>query len=564
MSDTTQLVKEKLDLADFLRQYVKLTPAGKNLKGLCPFHKEKTPSFMVSPERQMWHCFGSCGEGGDIFKFVMKYENLEFFDALKMLAEKAGIDLRQYGNPDQKRHNILYEINNAAKDFFKKSFTPEAAAYLKERGLKKETIEEFEIGFAANTRDGLTGYLLKKGFQVQEIERAGLAFKTERGTYWDRFRNRIMFPLYNQFGKVLAFTGRIMPGETADVGKYVNSPETPIFSKSKLMFGLHKSKNFIRENKSAVLCEGQMDLIMMWQDGIKNAVAVSGTALTNDHLKLLKRLADNLVLVFDSDEAGQQATERAIDLANAEDFTAKIVVMPLGHSPTGEAQKDPADVVREQSGMMAKYLGAALPVMEYYLQKYLAVSGKRSGLEISDVKKNIRVVLSKIKNIYSPVERAHWLKELEKRTGVAERHLEEEMGKLETADDKLEISKGNFDPVVPKRTRKEIISDRLLTLVTVKPELGPRLDVHKEYLPVVALEDGGLASLRASLAAPEEPEKISQEFEGLLRQLKLEHYKEKRQEFLQLIRTAETTKDEAGLNRVLREFDNLNKEMQNL
>ena len=231
------------------------------------------------------------------------------------------------GAGDQKQFNILYDVNRAAKDYFNaqllQSAGPSKTAfdYLLGRGLKKETIEEFEIGFAPNTQDGLTRAMTKAGYAITDVERAGLTFKTERGTYWDRFRSRIMFPLYNQFGKVIAFTGRVMPGEEGgNTGKYVNSPETPIFSKSKLLFGLHKSKEAIRETKTAVLVEGQMDFLMVWQDGIKNAVATSGTALTFDHLKNLKRFAEKLVLVFDEDEAGQMGSQRTIDLSQANRF----------------------------------------------------------------------------------------------------------------------------------------------------------------------------------------------------------------------------------------------------
>src|SRR3989344_711085 len=237
-SDTAQLIKEKLDIVDFLRNYLELKPAGKNFKARCPFHQEKTPSFMVSPERQTWHCFGTCGEGGDIIKFLMKYENLEFYDALKILAEKAGVELRSNGDRDFQSTNNLYRVMEEAKNFFKENLAraDKVREYLKDRGLNQETIEEFEIGVAMDGSDLLTKHLIKKGFNIQDIEKAGLALKTERGTYWDRFRARIMFPIFNHVGKVVAFTGRVLPGnDHTNIGKYVNSPETPIFQKSKVL-----------------------------------------------------------------------------------------------------------------------------------------------------------------------------------------------------------------------------------------------------------------------------------------------------------------------------------------
>ncbi len=284
MSDTTELIKGKIDIVEFIRSYVALAPAGKNLKGLCPFHKEKTPSFIVSPDRQVWHCFG-CGAGGDVIGFLMRYENLEFLEALKVLADKVGVSIRLSGSSDQKKYEVLFEINRVAKDFFVATLNEDmgrpALQYLLDRGLKKETIDEFEIGLAGPNSDALVRHLTKAGYSVTDIERAGLSIKTERGTYWDRFRGRIMFPLVNHFGKVIGFTGRVMPGaESEKVGKYVNSPETPIFNKSKLLFGFFKTKNAIREADMAVLVEGQMDFLMTYQDGIKNVVATSGTALT--------------------------------------------------------------------------------------------------------------------------------------------------------------------------------------------------------------------------------------------------------------------------------------------
>ena len=329
MNTPIQGIKDRLDIVDFIRSYVTLLPAGKNFKAPCPFHKEKTPSFIVSPERQTWHCFGACSEGGDVFKFLMKYENLEFYEALKVLAEKAGVELKQISPAEQRQFGILYDINNAAKDFFRKELwkSRESLDYFKKRGLQKETVEEFELGLAPDKFDALTVYLTKADYNVVDIERAGLNFKNDRGSYIDRFRGRLMFPIHNHFGKVVGFSGRIFPQletEKMDVGKYVNSPETTIFNKSRILYGFHKTKNHIKEQQSAVLVEGQMDFLMLYQDGIKNAVATSGTALTIDHLRVLRRFADQLVLSFDSDEAGIKAAERSIDLAHSFDFNTKI------------------------------------------------------------------------------------------------------------------------------------------------------------------------------------------------------------------------------------------------
>lgn len=295
-SSTTELIKEKLDIVQFLRGYLNLQPAGKNFKASCPFHKEKTPSFMVSPERQSWHCFG-CGLGGDIFGFVMRYENLEFGEALRILAEKAGVELRRLDPAEHKYTGLLFELQNAAKEFYIKALTstPVVKKYLVGRQLKPETIDEFELGWAPNEPEALSMHFLNRGYAPDDILRAGLAVKTERGLLLDRFRGRIMFPIHNHFGKVVGFTGRLLPQfENENVGKYVNSPETPIFNKSRLLYGFWKSKNSIHDAGSVFLVEGQMDFLASWQAGVKNAVATSGTALTADHLRVLRHLPRKL------------------------------------------------------------------------------------------------------------------------------------------------------------------------------------------------------------------------------------------------------------------------------
>lgn len=571
MSDTAQQIKEKLNLGDFLRTYLQVTPAGKNLKAHCPFHKEKSPSFMISPDRQIWHCFG-CGAGGDIIGFLMKYENLEFFEALKILGEKAGIDVGRMGTQDQKKINALYDINRAAKDFFQKSLTPLAIEYLTSRGLKKETVEEFEIGFAPDSADALTRNLLSARYSVAEVERAGLVFKTQRGTYCDRFRNRIMFPLQNQFGKTIGFTGRIMPGfENENVGKYVNSPETPIFNKSKLLYGLDKSKNAIREARAAVLVEGQMDFIMSWQDGVKNIVATSGTALTLDHLKHLKRIAESLILSFDQDEAGKIATERTIDLANSVDLSSRILRVP----PELKV-KDPADIALANPGVLKSLVEKAQSAMHYYLDKYPV-----SNLGIAEMKKNIRTILSKIKHFDSAVEKEYWMKEIAKLSGFSESNLQEELDKLKTDSPRAEKPDNESVADQPVLSRKDLISLRVASLIVSNKDLYsdiiPKL-IHlpQNYQTVIAYHCdqkslslppelqslADLVNLRSSLEAVPEPAKAKEELAELFRQIALENFKDQRQILLVNIRNAEAKNDEPGLAKALEDFDRLSKDMQ--
>ena len=584
MTSPVQEIKDRLDIVDFIRSYIPLQPAGKNLKALCPFHREKTPSFMVSPERQMWHCFGSCGEGGDIFKFLMKYENLEFYEALKILAEKAGIELKKISPAEHKQFGILYDISQSAKDFFKKQLeqSTETLNYLKERGLKKEIIDEFELGLASNKFDDLSRYLTNSGYDIKDVERAGLIFKTERGSYIDRFRERIMFPLYNHFGKVVGFSGRVLPrleAEKPELGKYVNTPETLIFNKSRILYGFHKTKKHILEQKSAVLVEGQMDFLMAYQDGIKNVIATSGTALTFDHLKTIRRLAEQLVLCFDNDEAGFNAVERAIDLANANDFNVKILTL--------QDFKDPAEAAQKSPGALAGLIKETKPAMEFYFERYLKEKVK---LELSELKKKIRIVLVKIKNLVSAVERAHWLKELAQRTKIEEKTLAEEMEQLKThinadsyADKRGYISINQRNNLRESAcSRHELICQRLISLAILDKDFQEKINEHLDYFledyslilkclrEEVKLEDErlnnllNLISLRSSFESSILDEgKIQQEFQELLHQLKIEYLKEKRQGLIGLVKEAEGTGDETKVTSVLKEFDEISKSIQN-
>ena len=477
-SSTTELIKSKLDIVDFLRGYLTLQAAGKNFKALCPFHNEKSGSFSISPERQRWHCFG-CGLDGDIFGFVMKYENMEFGEALRFLAEKAGVELR-HENPAEYRYTgLLYDLNDQAKNFYRKmlSAAPIVKKYLEERGLTQGTIDEFEIGWAPNEPEALSMFLLNNGSSPQDLLQAGLSIKTERGLMLDRFRGRVMFPIHNHLGKVVGFTGRILPQfdtssdpkATYVTAKYVNSPETPIFQKSKLLYGFWKSKDTIRETKSAVLVEGQMDFLMSYQSGARNVIASSGTALTADHLRSIHRLADEVVLCFDSDAAGSDAAERAIDLAEANDFSVKVATFRDFKDAAEAAKADPANVVRT--------LGNAVSAPLFYFQKYLPAD--MSQLQNREGLIRLRVILGKLRNMSSPVERDFWMKELAKRTRINEKTLEEEMQKTATseftpASRSENRGDGQDGGAGPKRqvSRQQLICEDLFALALARDDFS--------------------------------------------------------------------------------------------
>ena len=559
MHDNVQEIKSRLSVADALRSYIQLIPAGKNMKALCPFHKEKTPSFMVSPDRDMWYCFG-CAEGGDIFKFVMKFENVEFFEALKILGEKAGVEIKTDAGAAGDTHKQLYEINRLAKDFFcsqlratQSAYADSAKKYLETRSLKPETAAEFEIGLAPTAPDALLRFLVTEKKTPADIERAGLVFKSERGTYWDRFRGRLMFPLYNNSGKVVGFTGRILPSDVPasgfDAAKYVNSSETPIFNKSKILYGFHLSKNYIRDTRTAVIVEGQMDFLMMWADGVRNVIASSGTALTAEHLGVIRRIADNLILGFDSDPAGLAAAERSIDLASSLDFNVKVLEI--------KGFKDPADVVAASPGAIAGFVAASVPAMEHYFERYVTGTG-----DISERKKNLRIVLGKIKSIASAVERDHFVRALAMRSGVAESSLMEEMASLKI-DIRAPSAPQTFSVAAEKekQSRKDIIERRIAEVIAVHPELRSDIGDFVEHVAPLA----ELAALRASLdPGALKKEESAAELKKLIREFKIENIKEKQEKLRGEISSLERAGGGATLEAAQREFDSVSKELHNI
>jgi len=559
-SSTTELIKSKLDIVDFLRGYLTLQPAGRNFKALCPFHHEKTASFMVSPDRQSWHCFG-CSLGGDIFTFIMRYENLEFGEAMRMLAEKAGVELR-HENPAEYRYSgLLYDLNDQAKNYYRKALAaaPIAKKYLEERGLKQETIEIFELGWAPNEPEGLSMFLLNSGNAPQDLIQAGLAMKTERGLMLDRFRGRIMFPIHNHLGKVVGFTGRILPQlDRGDMGKYINSPETPIFQKSKLLYGFWKSKDAIREAKAAVLMEGQMDFLMSYQSGLTNVVASSGTALTTDHLRVIHRFSEELVLCFDSDVAGADAAERAIDLAEANDFSVKIA--------TFKDFKDAADAAKADPENVRKTIAAAVQAPIFYFAKYLP--DDPAELKTRDGLHKLRAVLGKLKVIASPVERSFWFAELAKRTGINERTLQEEAEKAATVG--IPVGARKEEEVAKRQiSRQDRLCEQLLVAAFAKNDFDLIEDCVPYFTPAQTevfriLKDGNKRSEDPSLdevvglvVLGASSEMSDEEIASLKAELAKEYYKDRRQILSMAVKNAEAKGNDAELRAALQELNDL-------
>src|SRR3989344_3942952 len=347
MDSPVQKIKERLGIEEIASSYIKLERAGANLKARCPFHNEKTPSFFLSPDRGTYYCFG-CGASGDIFTFVEEFEGLDFKGALKMLAERAGVELPRYNKADQENKSEkekLFKIMEEATNYFENNLgeNQEVLEYLKTRGLNEKSIKDFRIGFAILDWRKLYDHLKGRGFADNEIERAGLAKKPDDAgkAMYDRFRGRIMFPIMDSSGRVVAFSGRIFKDDGKSA-KYLNSPETPIFKKSSILYGIDKAKESIRKHDFSIVVEGQFDLILSHQAGYRNTVATSGTALSDtevskenvvSNLGLIRRLSDNLVLAFDSDKAGMTATARAGKIALSLGMDVKVANLQEGSDP---------------------------------------------------------------------------------------------------------------------------------------------------------------------------------------------------------------------------------------
>jgi len=362
--DNVTAVKEKSDIVDFIKGYVPLKKAGTNYKGNCPFHKEKTPSFMVNPDLQIYKCFG-CGKSGDILSFAMEIEGLEFYDSLKLLADKYGVQLKQNEKIDRatKAKSKIFEINNIAADFYsavllKHEAGKEALSYLKNRKMKTTTIKEFRMGYAPNVWSSVSKLLLKKGYSEDEIVLAGLAKKRKNGGIYDVYRNRVMFPLISPAGKVVGFAGRALSKDTNP--KYMNTPQTAVFHKDAFLFGLNLSKIDIKKEGVAIIAEGIFDMISPFQAGFRNIVASQGTALTKGQITLIERYADSIILLFDNDVAGISATLRGIDLIEESSLEVKVATMPEGF-------KDPDDLAMENPDLLKESIEKAVFIGDFYM-----------------------------------------------------------------------------------------------------------------------------------------------------------------------------------------------------
>lgn len=410
MADNVQQVKDRLSIVEVVGQYVKLERAGTSMRARCPFHAEKTPSFHVSAERGTYHCFG-CGVGGDIFSFVEAMEGLDFKGALKVLAERAGVKLEYSKGAGQEKDakDRLLELMEVATIYYAGKLDDSAKAYLKKRGLEEGTITAFRLGLSGDAWSEASDFFKSKKFSDAEIVNAGLAKKGERGGLIDKFRNRIMFPISDSAGRVIGFSGRTF-GEKAspDAPKYLNSPETPLFHKSRVLYGFDRAKMHIRKHNFAILVEGQMDLILSHQAGWPNTVAVSGTAFTPEHSQLIKRMTENLVLALDADEAGIKAAGRAARAALQGGLNVKVARLPTG--------KDPADLILEDVEVWRAAIRDSKDIITFLLDVLedhaKSPDNFRRSVEL--------VVLPFLTDVQSPIAREQYIRETAQRLKVSE------------------------------------------------------------------------------------------------------------------------------------------------
>lgn len=415
-------VKQRTDIVEVVSQYTTLKKAGRTFRALCPFHSEKHPSFFVYPEQQSWHCFGACNTGGDVFSFIMKKEGIDFGEALRLLAQKAGVTIpsrfeQDTGKDERER---LYQVNEAAAQYFHNLLLnspvgERAKEYFASRGFSLKTITDFQLGFSQDSWEALKQYLMERGYAESELLTAGLVIEAEGGKTHDRFRNRLMFPIHDIRGRVVGFGARVLDDS---LPKYVNSPQTLIFDKSSCLYGINLAAAAIRQQNLVVIVEGYMDVITAHQNGFNNVVASMGTSVTEKQVGILKRLTKNMALALDADAAGEEATLRTVGYENTIDAEVKVIILPGG--------KDPDDVIRENAKIWQNLLEEALPIVDYTFNMVTAELDLNTAKGKSLAVEKLWPIVDGIKDI---VRRNHYLQKLARLAETSPRDLEGAMRK---------------------------------------------------------------------------------------------------------------------------------------
>lgn len=555
-------IKSKLDIIEVIGSYLKLEKAGINYRAICPFHNEKKPSFFVSPTRQMFKCFG-CGKGGDMFTFVQEIDGVEFGDALRVLAQKAGVELKRQDPKVRTERKRLYDICELSTRFFEKQLESktgkEVKQYLLDRKINEDSIIKWRLGWSPDSWSGLIDFLVGKGFKVNEIERSGLAILSQKGKHFDRFRGRVMFPVFDLNSQVIGFGGRIF--KKSDTAKYMNTPATLLYDKGRTLYGLDKARLAIRKKNFCIITEGYIDVILSSQIGVENVVASSGTALTPHQLKILKRYSDNLYTAFDMDVAGTTATQRGIDLAQAQGFDIKVITLP--------GENDPADVISKHPGEFEKLIEGAKGIMEFYFEGTLS----RHDSSTPEGKKEIsRILLPVIKKIPNKIEQSFWIQELTKKLGINEEAIRAELDKVKTVKQALGIEPEEIEKAIPK-DRKDLLEENLIIQILREPKLlssvkSEHLELlseniceiiaclkEKKQVPDNLSDIFNSLSLKSEIKYEDEDEEFEEDFNNCLNSIQSFVVKKKLDKISQGIKIAEGEKDKEEIKKLTEEFN---------
>lgn len=462
--DPVEQIKQRIDIIELIREFFPLQLAGANFKARCPFHEEKSASFMVSASKQIWHCFG-CNEGGDIFSFIMKMEGLNFPESLRLLAERAGVKLEQRDPRIASQKNKLLDLLDLAMRYFNQALlksdkASHAREYLEQRSVDNALIDEFQIGYSLADGDHLYQFLVSKKYTPQEIIQSGLAIQRQQGYgCYDRFRDRIMIPIRTVHGDVVGFGGRIL-AQDEQAAKYINSPQTQLYDKSSILYGLDKAKHDIRKNNSALLVEGYMDHMAVYRSGMKNVVASSGTALTREQLKLLKRFTHNLSFAFDMDAAGSQATRRGIELALQEGMNVRIIQLPRAENGA-PLYKDPDECIAQNPAAWQEAIANQLPFFDYLILQTVTPHVLRDGFA---KKQAARSLLEMIQLLPDRIEQDHWIGILSQTLSLSQALLWEELNVKKGSKATPHVSSAQGDGALS-------LSRRIICILAAHPSL---------------------------------------------------------------------------------------------
>ncbi|MDD5702617.1 MAG: DNA primase, partial [Dehalococcoidales bacterium] len=469
-------IKQKADIVEIIGQYAQLVKSGRTFRAPCPFHSEKKPSFFVYPEQQTWHCFGACNTGGDVFSFIMKKEGINFGDALRLLAEKAGVAIPSQAKfeAEDKARDRIFQVNLAAAQFFHNlllnSPTAEKARnYLNGRGLNEKAITDFQLGYSLPAWESLKKYLMGKGYTEIDLGEAGLAVRAENGLTHDRFRNQIMFPIMDERGRITGFGARVLESDYSGP-KYINSPQTRIFDKSGSLYGIHLARTAIRQQNTAILVEGYMDVIIAHQYGFANVIAPMGVAITEKQINQIKKLTRSISLALDPDTAGEEAAMRCISYENKLDAEVKVISMPPG--------KDPDEVIIENASQWELLVGRALPVIEYAIG---IISAKLDLKTIQGKTEAMNKLLPIIAEVQAGTRQYHYLTRLSLAVGIEDKKLEAALSRFK-ADRKFKETRPQAIQKATRSIRSNPIEEYILSILLQHPEVKPRSeDILAEY-----------------------------------------------------------------------------------